>query len=717
MPLTILNAVEGKPLPIYGDGLYVRDWLHVDDHGRAILLRPRRTGRPGEKYNIGGDNELTNLGAGRPILRRDRGAACRGIERCAAPRRQGGLPRPRHPRPRPPRATTAATRSTRRRSSPSSGWAPTIDFDSGPSRDRSAGISTTAGWVEAVQTKARYERERLGIGAGKEPAVKGIVLAGGAGTRLHPVTRAVSKQLLSGLRQADGLLPAVGAHARGHQGYPPHHDARGPAGLRASARGRLVARRSDRLRRAAATRRAGAGVPHRARVRRRRPRRARARRQHLLRPGLRGAPAARGGARAGATVFAYRVRDPERYGVVDLRRVRARDRHRREAQGVALELRRHAASTSTTTACSTSQRSLQPSPRGELEITDVNLRVPRARATCTSRCLTRGFAWLDTGTHDSLLQASNFIQTLQDRQGLHVACLEEIAYKMGFLDRAAVARAGRSAGQEQLRATTCAACWTRTAPEVPSRCSSPPSSSFSRSSGARPGRRFASASPACRRSRASRCASRSRRRSSSRSPGSMKVPLGAQPHEKTLWLVERCACSSPVSYGIVYWSEAVRSVGADVDPVRDVSASGHAAGASDAARASRSGAGRASARWSRSSGSSSSSRRIWQRSAAQDGDRRRRCSCCRLSSRRCPSCPREEVGREHPSDLARGRCPMGVAAVVMAVAGARVRASSSHRLESGLDRLVGLPLGRRLGGDVHALLLAACGASAPATSR
>ena len=60
MPLTILNAVEAKPIPIYGDGLYIRDWLHVDDHGRAILAALTR-GRPGEKYNIGGDNELTNL--------------------------------------------------------------------------------------------------------------------------------------------------------------------------------------------------------------------------------------------------------------------------------------------------------------------------------------------------------------------------------------------------------------------------------------------------------------------------------------------------------------------------------------------------------------------------------------------------------------------------------------------------------------------------------
>jgi glucose-1-phosphate thymidylyltransferase len=82
---------------------------------------------------------------------------------------------------------------------------------------------------------------------------------------------------------------------------------------------------------------------------------------------------------------------------------------------------------------------LKPSPRGELEITDVNLAYLRS-GDLHVEVLTRGFAWLDTGTHDSLLQAANFIQTLQDRQGLRVACLEEIAYKMGFLDRAALSR-------------------------------------------------------------------------------------------------------------------------------------------------------------------------------------------------------------------------------------------------------------------------------------
>jgi glucose-1-phosphate thymidylyltransferase len=98
--------------------------------------------------------------------------------------------------------------------------------------------------------------------------------------------------------------------------------------------------------------------------------------------------------------------------------------------------------------------SLKPSPRGELEITDVNLAYLRL-GDLHVEVLTRGFAWLDTGTHDSLLQASNFIQTLQDRQGLRVA-LEEIAYKMGFLDRDPVSRL-RIGWARTATATTCAA--------------------------------------------------------------------------------------------------------------------------------------------------------------------------------------------------------------------------------------------------------------------
>ena len=135
----------------------------------------------------------------------------------------------------------------------------------------------------------------------------------------------------------------------------------------------------------------------------------------------------------GAVVFGYYVNDPERYGVVEF-----------DNSGKVLSLEEKPAHPKSNYAVTglyfysndvvKKAKSLKPSARGELEITDLN-KLYLAEGRLNVKTLGRGVAWLDTGTHDSLLEASNFISTIQNRQGLQVACLEEIVYQAGYIDK------------------------------------------------------------------------------------------------------------------------------------------------------------------------------------------------------------------------------------------------------------------------------------------
>jgi glucose-1-phosphate thymidylyltransferase len=272
--------------------------------------------------------------------------------------------------------------------------------------------------------------------------IKGIILAGGTGSRLHPLTRAVSKQLipiynkpmvyyplstlmLAGIR---AILVITTPHEQGafqrllgdgsdiglriEYASQPSPDGLAQAfviGARFIGEDRVAlalgdnifygAHFSDYLRSAVSRDR-------------------------------------------GATVFGYQVRDPERYGVVEF-----------DEAGHAISLEEKPSAPKSSFAVTglyfydnqvvDMAARLKPSARGELEITDIN-RGYLERSQLHVEKLARGIAWLDTGTHESLVQAANYIQAIEERQGLMVACLEEIAYRMGYISAGDLARLART---------------------------------------------------------------------------------------------------------------------------------------------------------------------------------------------------------------------------------------------------------------------------------
>jgi len=277
--------------------------------------------------------------------------------------------------------------------------------------------------------------------------MKGIILAGGAGTRLHPITEAISKQLLpvydkpmiyyplsalmlagirdvliiSTIRDLPNFHALLGDGSRIGMKFS-YREQPAPEGL---AQAFIIG--EDFIGNEKVCMILGDNI--------------------FYGQGLAGILRQAAALKEGAVVFGYEVNDPERYGVVEFdknfKAVSIEEKPVKPRSNYAVTGLYFYDNTVASRA-----RGLKPSPRGELEITDLN-RLYLNEGLLEVKLLGRGMAWLDTGTFDSLLQASNFIATLEQRQGLSASCIEEIAYKSGFITREMLVELARPLAKSQ----------------------------------------------------------------------------------------------------------------------------------------------------------------------------------------------------------------------------------------------------------------------------
>ena len=423
IPHIILNALKGSPLPIYGNGLQIRDWLFVDDHAKALLAVLEK-GFIGETYNIGGHNEKTNLEVVEAI--------CDLLEELA-PQKPKSIQNYKDLitfiRDRPGHDVRYAIDATKIKDH--LGWVPEETFETGLRKTVQWYLDNTSWWERVLS--GDYQMERMGDGH-MTSKYKGIVLAGGSGSRLHPITIGVSKQLLpvydkpmiyypisvlmlAGIK--DILIISTPEDMSGYQRLLGDGSHLGicldyaiqpsPDGL---AQAFIIGESFIGDHDVALV--LGDNIFYG---------------QHFTEK-LNIATARD----KGATIFGYHVKDPQRFGVVEF-----------DSQGNVLSIEEKPSVTKSNYAVTglyfydndvvEIAKKITPSLRGELEITDIN-KAYQTRGDLKVELLGRGFAWLDTGTHDSLLEAGQFVQTVEHRQGLKVACLEEIAFHNGWISQA-----------------------------------------------------------------------------------------------------------------------------------------------------------------------------------------------------------------------------------------------------------------------------------------